>query len=53
MHDRAVVLSAAQPDAPLTEFHPRMKGAPMDRISPEVVIRAIDELLGQSVPGAK
>lgn len=47
LHDRAVVISAAQPGAPLTEFHPRMKGAPMERISAEVVIRAIDDLLGR------
>ena len=44
-HERALVLSAAQPDAPLTAFHPRMKGAPMERISTELVIRAIDSLL--------
>lgn len=48
MHDRAVLISATQPDAPLTEFHPRMKGAPMDRISAEVVIRAIDDLLART-----
>ncbi len=48
LHDRALVLSAAQPDAPLTQFHPRMKGAPMDHISTEVVIRAIDDLLGRT-----
>ena len=45
MHERAVVLSAAQPDAPLTEFTPRMRGAPMERISTAAVIRAIDSLL--------
>jgi ADP-heptose:LPS heptosyltransferase len=45
LHERAVVLSAAQPEAPLTAFTPRMKGAPMDRISTAVVIRAIDSLL--------
>jgi ADP-heptose:LPS heptosyltransferase len=44
-HDRAVVLSAAQPDTPLTDFQPRMKGAPMERISTAAVIRAIDSLL--------
>lgn len=44
-HERALVLSAAQPDAPLTAYHPRMKGAPMDGISTELVIRAIDSLL--------
>lgn len=44
-HERALVLSAAQPDAPLTAFTPRMKGAPMERISTAAVIRAIDSLL--------
>ncbi len=44
-HERAVVISAAQPDAPMNEFNPRMKGAPMDRISTEAVCRAIDALL--------
>jgi ADP-heptose:LPS heptosyltransferase len=45
MHDRAVVLSAARPDAPLTEFTPRMKGGLTDLISTEAVIRATDSLL--------
>ncbi len=44
-HDRAVVISAAQPDAPLTRFEPRMRGATMERISTEVVIRATDARL--------
>ena len=44
-HERAVVISAAQPDAPMTQFTPRMKGAPMDRISTAAVCRAIDALL--------
>ncbi len=52
MHDRAAVISAAKPDAPLTEFHPRMKGAPMERISVEVVIQAIDALLTKTVNDA-
>ena len=43
-HDRALVLSAAQPDAPLTDFTPRMKGAPMERISTALVIDAIASL---------
>ena len=45
MHNRAVVLSAAQPEAPLTEFTPRMKGAPMERISTALVIHATDSIL--------
>jgi hypothetical protein len=44
-HDRAVVFSAAKPDAPLREFAPRMKGAPMDRISTDAVICATKALL--------
>ena len=45
MHDRAVVLSAAQPEAPLTQFEPRMKEAPMELLSTALVIRATDSLL--------
>ncbi|MGB8168916.1 MAG: glycosyltransferase family 9 protein [Chthoniobacteraceae bacterium] len=44
-HDRAVVISASQPERPMTSFQPRMTGAPMDRISTEVVIRATEGLL--------
>lgn len=44
-HDRALVLSAAKPDAPLRDFTPRMKGAPMERISTELVIGAIASLI--------
>ena len=47
-HDRAVVISAAQPDAPLTDFTPRMRGAPMEGISTALVIRATDSLLAGS-----
>ncbi len=43
-HDRALVLSAAKPAAPLTDFTPRMKGASMERISTELVIGAIASL---------
>ncbi len=46
-HDRTVVISAAQPDAPLTEFQPRMRGAPMERISTETVIRATNSILAE------
>jgi ADP-heptose:LPS heptosyltransferase len=45
MHERAVVLSAAQPETPLTQFEPRMKEAPMELISTGAVIRATDCLL--------
>lgn len=47
-HERAVVISAAQPDAPMTDFQPRMKGAPMDRISTDAVIRATEVLLADN-----
>lgn len=46
-HERAVVISAARPDEPMTAFDPRMKGAPMDRISTAAVCRAIDALLAK------
>ncbi len=49
-HERAAVISAAQPEAPLTNFHPRMKGASMDRISTDVVIRATEVLLALAPP---
>jgi ADP-heptose:LPS heptosyltransferase len=45
MHDRAVVISAAQPETPFTDFTPRMRGAPMEGISTALVIRATDSLL--------
>ncbi len=44
-HRLAVVFSSAQPDGPITEFNPRMKGAPMDELSAGVVTRAIDSVL--------
>jgi len=44
-HAGARVLSAAQPQAPLAVFQPRMKGAPMERISTELVIGAIAQLI--------
>jgi ADP-heptose:LPS heptosyltransferase len=48
MHGRAVVISAAQPGAPMTEFTPRMHGAPMEGISTALVIRATDSLLAET-----
>ena len=45
LHDRAIVISAAQPETPLTQFTPRMKAAPMEHLSTAVVIRATDSLL--------
>jgi ADP-heptose:LPS heptosyltransferase len=44
-HARAVVLSAAQPEGPLATFNPRLAGAPMERLSTDVVCAAIDRLL--------
>ena len=44
-HARAHVISAAQPDALLTSFEARMKGAPMERISTDAVVRATDAVL--------
>jgi ADP-heptose:LPS heptosyltransferase len=44
-HARAAVISAGQPDVPMTEFNPRMKGAAMDRIPVSTVIQAIDTIL--------
>jgi ADP-heptose:LPS heptosyltransferase len=44
-HPAALVLSAAQPEAPLTDFQPRMKGAPTERISTAAVLHATDALL--------
>jgi ADP-heptose:LPS heptosyltransferase len=44
-HSDAVVLSAAHPEEPLAKFAPRMKGAPMERLSTATVIRATESLL--------
>jgi ADP-heptose:LPS heptosyltransferase len=44
-HTQALVLSAAHPEGPLSDFQPRMKGASMDRISTDAVIHATDSLL--------
>lgn len=46
-HERALVVSAALPNAPMNDFDPRMKGAPMERISTAVVCRAIDAILSK------
>ncbi len=47
-HERAVVISAAQPASPLTNFTPKMKGAPMERISAATVLKAIESLLAET-----
>jgi hypothetical protein len=44
-HSQAVVLSAAHPEAPVVDFQPRMRGAPMEHLSTELVIRVTDSLL--------
>ena len=46
-HERAAVISAAQPEATMTEFAPRMKGDAMERIPSATVIRAIDSVLSK------
>jgi ADP-heptose:LPS heptosyltransferase len=48
-HPLAIVLSAGRPEAPLSDFQPRMKGAPMDCISTELVIHATDCLLAMPI----
>jgi ADP-heptose:LPS heptosyltransferase len=50
-HPGAIVFTAATPGAPLHNPTPRMKGAPMDQLSTDPIIRATDALLsahGQS-----
>lgn len=44
-HGFARTISAAKPDGARLIFSPRMKGAPMDRISTEVVIHATEWIL--------
>jgi ADP-heptose:LPS heptosyltransferase len=44
-HERARVISAAQPMQPLTQFLPKMKGAPTERIPAGAVMAAIEQLL--------
>jgi ADP-heptose:LPS heptosyltransferase len=44
-HDRAAVISAAQPGAPMSNFTPRMKGAAMEYIPASTVVGAADGLL--------
>jgi ADP-heptose:LPS heptosyltransferase len=44
-HAKALVISAAQPAAPLTRFLPKMKGAPTERIPASTVIDSIERLL--------
>lgn len=51
-HDRAVVISAIQPDAPLHHFMPKMGSAPTAKIPAITVIRSIEELLARPRPGA-
>ena len=47
-HERAIVISAAQPESPLTNFTPKMKGAPMGDIPVATVLKAIESLLTES-----
>ncbi|HEX8294980.1 MAG TPA: glycosyltransferase family 9 protein [Chthoniobacteraceae bacterium] len=47
-HPHTVILSAASPAEALTDFSSRMKGAPMERISTDLVISATNTLLAAS-----
>ncbi len=49
-HDRAIVISAAEPQQPMKQFLPKMKGAPTARIPAESVIAAIEKLLPPPQP---
>jgi ADP-heptose:LPS heptosyltransferase len=44
-HERAIVLSATQPDAPMGRFSPKMKGASMAQVPVSTVQRAAEILL--------
>lgn len=44
-HERAVVISAIQPDAPLHQFAPKMGSAPMEKIPAATVLHAAEQLL--------
>jgi ADP-heptose:LPS heptosyltransferase len=44
-HAHAIVLSAANPAGELTTFQPKMKGAPMERLTPPTVWAAAERLL--------
>ncbi len=46
-HERAVVISAIQPDAPLHHFMPKMGNAPTATIPALTVINAMDDLLAR------
>ena len=47
-HERAIVLSAAQPETPLVRFLPKTKGAPTAKIQSPAVLRAAETLLAAS-----
>ena len=47
-HERAVVISAAQPESPMTRFLPRLHGAPTAKIPSAVVLQAAELLLASS-----
>jgi ADP-heptose:LPS heptosyltransferase len=49
-HSRARVFSAAQPEAPITQFQPRMKGASMAHIEADPVATHACELLALNPP---
>lgn len=41
-HEKSVVISAAQPGKPMTEFEPKMKGAAMEMIPTQTVLSAVN-----------
>ena len=43
-HEQAIVLSAACPEAPLTAFQPKMKGAPMEHLPLPLVKESLSRL---------
>ncbi len=47
-HPKAVVLSAAQPNAPLTEFRPKMKGSATELLPASTVWAAAERLLSSA-----
>ena len=48
-HAHAVVISAAQPMVPMTNFTPKMKGAPMEKIPTMTVLKAVEGLLATAL----
>ena len=47
-HERAIVISAAQSESPLTTFTPKMKGSAMEKIPTATVLKAVESLLSDT-----